>query len=688
MDDNHEDYTIHEADNEGVRYEEPYKPKILNSNGGFGLLDSPELLVKQKPESSSNLEVDSTDGYDSSPQLGADGSPMLGLQNLASANFSMESLTDSAIPSPGYSPVTQGFGTNASQYTRNYNRYSRRYSNSSLSNSPVILLANQARANPTTKVRPKSAIFLGDLNNHAIVENEVSEHSKNSNKPSRNSFTLPARTNVFPSVSIAPPPGPSRSASPTRSASPSRASRQYRSKSPIRRPASPSKSYQPFNFQPQEVMLHNNGSNQSLQVKPAHRKGHKYKHSSVSMNLFQELPPPTSISELSFAIPDLHPIPNFKETIASVKPYQKLKLLWSGFHMLFSLIVFLTGSHFKLPSLSTLAHLIFYDSLGSLILVSVEVMSNFEVWNSSSIVWPFGLGRLEVLVGFALSASLIMVGGDLLSHLCEEFIILLVATEGVDDLSVEHLSHHVHGEHGNNANWFVYEVILVATMIITLITSNYILASDRINKMINTNDETTTKSDKIKNGKKLPLLDGSSNDQSKSKELYQKLQCIVSAWTKNPVHLLTLSYSLYLIVIPVLPVSIVSQTKIDLDELATLSIALLLCYTGWKLVKLLGGILLLSYPYSDYDYLALKSKVTDDVLSLDTFKLAYGIEKLFITKVNFQLFIAGIKITMRGGSSDIESQLRFELTRIIRNAVADATGKDGVVEVTVDINRM
>ncbi|KAK6459297.1 zinc-regulated protein [Scheffersomyces xylosifermentans] len=607
------------------------------------------------------------------------------LSFLASANFSSDSL-----PDPTYTNMNQPF-TPATPTLPTYNNNMspvpplngtagfnyRKYSNPS-TNSPKI--------SSTQRARPKSAVFMMDANNFAIAEDNDSVQSAIDNTPrSRMSANLPYRLGQLNNASLPPAvQSPYRSTSPVRSLSPSRSARSYRAKSPVRRSSSPSKTQSPFNFQPQEVMMHSNNSNSSLQVKPAHRKGHKYKHSSISMNLFQEPPPSISKNNKQLSIPDSFPIPTFKESLSSIKSGQKYRLLWSVFHLAISLAVFMIGYKFKLSSFSTLAHLVFYDSLGSLVIVFVDIMSNFEVWNNSSIAYPFGLGRLEVLVGFALSASLIMVGFDLVSHFLEEFIILIVVSEGADAHDGEqHSSHHIHGEHGSSTNWFVYEVVLMVTMAVTLISSNFVLAYDKINEIISALEDTS--SSKVKGG----ILDTeiTTSVDSFSKNLWLSIRRFSRIWTKNPTHLLTLIYSTFLVAIPLIPESIVSETSFDLNEMATLAVSLSLCYTGWKLVKTLGGILLCSYPYSDYDYHVLKSSIMDAIMSLDFFKQSHGVDKFYITKFNYDFFVVGLKITMKGADADEESRLRYEADRIIRQEIKHLSEDNSKIEITIDIDR-
>lgn len=644
------------------------------------------------------------------------------LRFLASSNFSSDSLTDSqqspinhSIPPPlspswnnsnqttsvpPYSPVGTSMSSNIGVPFHN-----RRYSNSSLSNSPITQpsASSHIRAGSGTRPRPKSAIFLMDSNNYSISEHgsPIQSPIQNNTPRARNSMHFSGKTNYIPSshggsLSIAPPTVSSsnrlsRSPSPSRSSSPTRNLYNYRAKSPVRRSNSPSK-YQPFNFKPQEVMLHGNGSTNSLSIKPAQRKGHKYKHSSVSMNLFQEPPPALIINNQQSAIPDLYPIPNFKESLNSIKPEQKLKLGWSFVHIFLSISVFMVGYQFKLPAFSTLAHLVFYDSLGSLIMVFVDIMSNFEVWNSSSIAYPFGLERLEVLVGFALSASLIMVGCDLVSHFLEEFVILLVVNDPVGEHEGEqHHSHHIHAESGSATNWVVYEFILLLVLGVTLITSKFVIASDRINEMISGPEEilktNTLKINRSSRNKK-GLIEYSSKNLA-TNSYARKLLIIWGGLTNNPMRLLTLLYTVYLIILPVIPSSFTDEIAFDSDEATTLIVAVLLCYTGWRLVKALGGILLLSYPYSDYDYNLLKATIIDKIFTLDCYKRSYSIEKLFVTKFSYELFVVGLKISMKNASIDDESRLRFEVNRLIVSSVekAEFSIRPSNIETTIDISR-
>lgn len=605
------------------------------------------------------------------------------LSFLASANFSTDSIAEvdeDILNSLGNSiggaePTTPKMGSgNILNFS---NGHSRRYSISALS-SPSQMM----RPTPNNKPRPKSAFFNDDS-----FRNEESPFQANSSFQSPN---IPApssgrqnhrRNNYIPPPIIAPPHS-SRSSSPTRSTSPSRTNKNFRSKSPIRRGSSPVKLYQPFNFTSQEVML-NNGTTPNSSLKPAHRKGHKYKHSSVSMNYFQE-PTPSKVNDSQYlnAIPDLYPIPTIKESLNSITNDQKIKVGWSIIHLTLSLIVFVSGHNVHAPELSTLAHLIFYDSLGSMVIILVEIMSNFEVWNNSSIAYPFGLGRLEVLIGFGLAASLIMVGFDLLSHNLEEFIVMFIGLESEEGHHGRG-SHHVHRDENGSTDSFIYFSVLFLTFVVTLVTSNYILTAKKLNKIIK---ENPTHSRNVSN---IGILDDIMlEDLQKKDKFTKKLDDFTNIITKNPTYILTLLYTTYLILSPIISEFILRQLEIDANEFASFIISLLFCLTGWKLVKALGGILLLSYPSSNELYNKLKISITNDIVKLDCFKQSYKLEKLFITKFNYEVFVVGVRVSMIGGSVDDEARVRFEISRLIRSKLERRQKGSFKMELTIDIDRV
>lgn len=67
---------------------------------------------------------------------------------------------------------------------------------------------------------------------------------------------------------------------------------------------------------------------------------------------------------------------------------QRTRSLWCCCHLLVAAFT-LYSSQGSL-ALTALSHLILFDALGAMLCVSVDVLSNFEVWKRSSIRHPFG----------------------------------------------------------------------------------------------------------------------------------------------------------------------------------------------------------------------------------------------------------------------------------------------------------
>lgn len=468
----------------------------------------------------------------------------------------------------------------------------------------------------------------------------------------------------------------SRSGSPVRTRSPVRAST-----SPLRRQGSPTKQFA-FNFKPQE--FGDGLSSPAPSLKPAQRKGHRYKHSSVSMNLFQEPLPIAETNQQPDLIPDLFIIPTVLELLASTTSSQKFKLMLGIVHAITAAVVFFVGVRINQPSFSTLAHLVFYDSLGSIIIAFVDLMSNFEVWSEPSIAYPFGLGRLEVLAGFALSTSLVMVGCDLISHFVEEMILDLVSVPGETN---EHNSHHIHGSSSVSTNWFLYELILMLVLAITWLSSICIVDQTSITDLLESADNKTMKEhSSAVHEKGLLDADPTTPSTGSSETWHNHIKALLKLFSKNPIRILTLVDSLFLSIVPFIPKSLKARFGFDLNEASTFVVASTLCYVGWKLALTLGGILLISFPYSDYDYNVLKAAIYDKVLALPSFKPAYSISKIFLAKANHRLYIVGLDISIKGASSDDESRLIFDITKIISHAIKEFD-EESQVETTVSVTR-
>src|SRR2546423_7204925 len=266
------------------------------------------------------------------------------------------------------------------------------------------------------------------------------------------------------------------------------------------------------------------------------RRGHKYKHSSVSHQIFQEPPPRAPL-----ALPNSLPIPTLAEWRASMTINQRLRFWWSICHMMIA--AYTAWSAQGSAAMQALSHLIFYDSLGALICVAVETLSNFEVWGRSSIRHPFGLQRIEVIAGFALSVLLIFTGFDLLSHNAKH------ALEGIG-----HTPHSTHKHERVSAGTVDFTAVLA-------------LASTLVSAVVLKNHARIGKAIRFAAMENLPWV------------------------LNNPCHFFTLSCSSALLLLPLL--SLDAYTWID--KVLSLTIALSMCFLGVNLGRHVGSMLLMSY---------------------------------------------------------------------------------------------
>ncbi|KAF3895895.1 Cation efflux family protein family [Trichophyton interdigitale] len=286
----------------------------------------------------------------------------------------------------------------------------------------------------------------------------------------------------------------------------------------------------PFNFKPMTL-----AKTPVLKSNVGQRRGHKYKHSSVSHQIFLEPPPRAPL-----ALPNSLPIPTFVEYRKSMSRDQKARFWWSLCHM--AVAGYTLWSAHGSMAMTGLSHLMLFDSLGAMLCVVVDILGNFEVWKRSSIRHPFGLERAEVVAGFALSVLLFFMGGDLISH------------------TVQHVlggSHHAH-PHNEHERVTPGSIDMTALLSIaaTLISAIGLKNHGRIGKAMRVT-------------------------------YIQALPSLLS----NPAHFLTLSCSTLLLLLPLISISFYSM----LDPVISFTLAFSMCSLGIRLVVNLGSMLLMSY---------------------------------------------------------------------------------------------
>ncbi|KAF7594678.1 Endoplasmic reticulum zinc transporter [Aspergillus hancockii] len=287
----------------------------------------------------------------------------------------------------------------------------------------------------------------------------------------------------------------------------------------------------PFNFQTTTM-----AKSPVVKSNIGQRRGHKYKHSSISHQIFLEPPPRAPL-----ALPNSLPIPTFKECRASMSKDQTTRFWWSVCHM-FVAAYTLWSAHGSL-AMTALSHLILFDSLGALLCVAVDVLGNFEVWKRSSVRHPFGLERAEVLAGFAMCVLLLFMGMDLISHNLQHFL-----------ESSGHEPHHSH----------VHERVSIGSVDLTALLA---ISSTLVSAIGLKNHGRIGKAMRFGYIESLPSV------------------------LSNPSHFLTLSCSTLLLLLPLVSVRLYNW----LDVLLSSTISISMCVIGVRLVKTLGSMLLLSY---------------------------------------------------------------------------------------------
>ena len=263
-------------------------------------------------------------------------------------------------------------------------------------------------------------------------------------------------------------------------------------------------------------------------------------------------------------------------------------------------------------ALTALSHLILFDSLGAMLCVVVDVLSNFEVWKRSSIRHPFGLERTEVLAGFAMSVFLLFMGMDLISHNLQHIL------EGMG-----HKPHFVH-EHGRVSPGEIDAASLLA-IVSTLISAFGLKNHARIGKVMRF-------------------------------AYIETLPSILS----NPSHFLTITCSSLLLLLPLLSV----QMYTWLDRALSGTIAVSMCVLGSRLVHTLGLMLLMSYSGKG---------VEDVIIDIETDPCVAGIDEVQFWQVHYGLCMANIKLRVRGTEENLV-KLRDRITSLIKNRLGGGYG--------------
>ncbi|KAH8161745.1 hypothetical protein CIB48_g6510 [Xylaria polymorpha] len=384
---------------------------------------------------------------------------------------------------------------------------------------------------------------------------------------------------------------------------------------------SKSNSPNPFNFQTQVI------STSPVKPNVGQRRGHKYKHSSISAQhqIFQEPPPRAPL-----ALPRDLPVPTLKETWKSMSKDQRHRLYWCICHALVAVWLFLSA-HGSL-TMTALSHLVFFDVGSALICVAVEVLGNFEVWKRSSIRYPFGLERAEVLAGFAMSIFLIFGGFDLVSHNVKHVL------EGHGGHS--HNGGHAHEHDEPRVAMGTVDFVSLAAIVATLISAFGLRNHARISRAMRVS-------------------------------YLASLPSILS----NPFHFLTLSVSALLVMLPLFSIHL----HIMLDSVVCGLIAIAMFGLGARLAIAQGLMLLMSYGGRSSSSTSGRYKefgVSDVLREIETEPSIERVEEAQFWQVHYGLCMANLKVSVARGCDDATlSRLRLRVANLIQNRLGEGYGR-------------
>ncbi|KAK9468535.1 hypothetical protein V1512DRAFT_203597 [Lipomyces arxii] len=347
----------------------------------------------------------------------------------------------------------------------------------------------------------------------------------------------------------------------------------------------------PFNFQ-------STVASRSPVNKTSQRRGHKYKHSSVSMNFFQEPPPrPPPV------LPAHFPVPNHKDAIQSMSRDQKIQMSWCCLHFFIGSQLWLIS--YESTTLMALSHIIYFDAFAATLSVTVDVLSNFEVWKTSSIRHPFGLQRAEILAGFASAVGILFMGFDIGSHLCENFVKKVIAEAVPHDHEAERFF--------ARGSSFVIMMAMFVTVVSSIVFKNH---------------ERTGTAVQFSYIRKLPY------------------------GLNNPLYMTTISSCLLLLSLPIWTSEPWYGT---VDSLSAVAIAFMMCFVGWMTALTLGRMLLMGFDGACAQMILKELQADADIKS---------VEESRMWTVHYGLCIINIRLKLQGPHVN-ENLVRTNVNRII-----------------------
>jgi divalent metal cation (Fe/Co/Zn/Cd) transporter len=263
--------------------------------------------------------------------------------------------------------------------------------------------------------------------------------------------------------------------------------------------------------------------------------------------------------------------------------------------------------------MTALSHLLFFDALGAFLCVAVDVGRNFEVWTRGSLRNPFGLERSEVLAGLAMSIILLFMGLDLISH---------GLTHALENTG-GHEPHHPHAH--DRVSPGSVDTAALAAILSTVISATSLGNHARIARAMRPS----------------------------------RLPSWVPSILRNPSHLLTLSCSFLLLLLPLLSIKIYAW----FDSALGFTIAAAMVFLGSRLCHALGRMLLMSYSGGGVDELVQELEGDEGISEVQEAK---------VWQVHYGLCMASFRVRVR--SRDVIEKVRERIGSLVRNRLGGGYG--------------
>lgn len=355
------------------------------------------------------------------------------------------------------------------------------------------------------------------------------------------------------------------------------------------------------------------------------RRGHRYKHSSVSAQhqIFKEppqRPPPV--------LPASLPIPTLRDARERMTTEQWHSLYWSLCHLAVAAFLFFRSKGSL--GIMALSHLVFFDAGSALICVAVDVLGNFEVWRRSSIRHPFGLERAEVIAGFAMSIFLIFGGFDLVSHGMKHWL----------ESKGGHEPHHEHSHEYVPAG--EVEWVACAGIVSTIVSAYWVKNHARIARIMRSS-----------------------------------WLSILSHHFSNVFHVLTIFFSVLVLLLPLLP----GHSPVFWDRALCAAIACAMFIFGIQLGTAQGSMLLMSFRGNKKD-----KTVASVMREIEAEPNIIRVEDAQFWQVHYGLCMANLKVCVpRGCDEGTISKLRSRIASLIQNRLGEGYGRGSSLrwEVTI-----